>query len=99
MSDTGAADPFAADPADDALPGHSPAQPLNRLAVVSLVTAFILPLVATVLAHLALRQLRSTGERGQSLALTAAVIGYLVTIIGVIVIAQYVVGLTGMPGA
>ena len=51
-------------------------RPLNALAVVALVTAFVVPVAGIVSGHIALAQIRRTGERGHGLALAGTVVGY-----------------------
>jgi peptidyl-prolyl cis-trans isomerase B (cyclophilin B) len=48
----------------------------NPLAIASLVSAFLLPIAAIVLGHLALGQIRRTGEQGRGLAIAGLVLGY-----------------------
>ena len=52
----------------------------NRLAVLSFALSVLLfSFVAAMLGHLALRQLRNSGERGRGLALAGVVIGWFTT--------------------
>jgi hypothetical protein len=69
---------------------------LNRLSVVALVAAFLLPLVSIVLGHIALRQIEQTGERGRVLAVAATALAYLITLGAIIGIVAYLATLTGM---
>jgi len=48
----------------------------NTLAVASLVSAFFVPIAAIVLGHLAISQIRRTGEQGRGLAVAGLVLGY-----------------------
>lgn len=48
----------------------------NALAIASLVSAFFVPIAAIVLGHLALGQIRHTGEQGRGLAVAGLVLGY-----------------------
>lgn len=57
----------------------------NTLAIVSLVSAFLVSLVAVITGHIALRQIKRTGESGRGLALAGVVLGYLGLVIGAIV--------------
>lgn len=55
----------------------SPAGPkTNTLAIVSLVSAFFVSLAAVITGHIALGQIRRTGESGHGLAVTGLVLGY-----------------------
>ena len=67
-----------------------PTQPgkYNVLAIVSLVSAFFISLVAVITGHIALSQIKRTGEQGRGLAIAGLVLGYLgilVSIIGIII--------------
>ncbi len=48
----------------------------NTLAIVSLVLAFVVSLGAIICGHIALSQIKKTGERGHGLALAGVIIGY-----------------------
>ncbi|RFA11348.1 hypothetical protein B7R54_16490 [Subtercola boreus] len=50
---------------------------LNALAILSLVSAFFLSLMAVITGHIALSQIRRTGERGREFAVAGIVIGYI----------------------
>lgn len=51
--------------------------PINALAVLALVSAFVVSLAAVIMGHIALSQIKRTHERGWAIAVTALVIGYL----------------------
>ncbi|TDW29650.1 DUF4190 domain-containing protein [Cryobacterium psychrophilum] len=57
----------------------------NVLAIVSFVSAFVVSLAAVICGHIALSQIKKTGEKGRGLAIAGLVIGY----------AGILVGLTG----
>jgi hypothetical protein len=61
---------------------QGPQAPLNTLAWVSVVVAFIVSPVAIVLGVLARKQIARTGERGRGLATLGAVLGSVFTVIG-----------------
>ena len=48
----------------------------NGLAIASLICAFIVPLVGVILGHIALSQIKQTGQEGRGLAIAGLVIGY-----------------------
>ena len=48
----------------------------NVLAIVSLVSAFLISLVAIITGHIALSQIKKTGEQGRGLAIAGLIIGY-----------------------
>lgn len=56
---------------------YSAAPKTNTLAIISLVSAFFVCLPAVITGHLALGQIRRTGEGGQGLAVAGLVLGYL----------------------
>jgi nitrogen fixation/metabolism regulation signal transduction histidine kinase len=62
------------------------AQNTNVLAIVSLVLAFFVSLGAIVTGHIALTQIRRTGERGHGLALAGVILGYIGLVLGFIAI-------------
>jgi hypothetical protein len=55
---------------------YYPQAPYNTLAIVGFVLAFFVSLGAVICGHIALSQIRRTGERGHGLALAAVIIGY-----------------------
>lgn len=61
----------------------------NPLAVVALVSAFVLPLAAIVVGHVALHQLHRSGEGGLGLARAGTILGYLFTVGGGALLALY----------
>ncbi|RDV43302.1 DUF4190 domain-containing protein [Leifsonia sp. ku-ls] len=48
----------------------------NVLAIISLVGAFVFPLAGVICGHIALGQIKRTGESGRGLAIAGLVIGY-----------------------
>ena len=54
----------------------------NTLSIVSLVTGFFCSIAAVITGHLALGQIRRTGEAGKGLAITGLVLGYLGLVAG-----------------
>ncbi|MEO8222608.1 MAG: thioredoxin domain-containing protein [Specibacter sp.] len=69
--------------------GHQPYPPLkahggkggtNTLAIVSLVSSFFVGLAGVITGHIALNQIKRTGEEGRGLAIAGLVIGYLMTL-------------------
>ena len=99
--------PGAAGPAPAPLPGPlAPPKPstpngyFNTLAIVSLVSSFFISVVAVVLGHIALVQIRRTGERGRPAALAGVIVGYVGIGFWSIALASLVVSSTlgGLPG-
>lgn len=48
----------------------------NVLAIISLIGAFVFPLAGVICGHIALSQIKRTGENGRGLAIAGLVIGY-----------------------
>ena len=72
--------------------------PLNRLAIVAIVAAFVLPLAGIVAGIVSLRQIQRTGEGGRPLALAATVLGVLFTVAAIVAIVVYVMRLAALAG-
>lgn len=56
----------------------------NVLAIVSLVSAFFVSLAAVICGHIALSQIKKTGEKGRGLAIAGLVLGYAGIVLGLI---------------
>jgi peptidyl-prolyl cis-trans isomerase B (cyclophilin B) len=68
-------------------PGYPPpAKPTNALAVVSLICAFLIAPLGVVFGHIALWQIKRSGDDGRGLAIAGLVIGYLLTVLGTLVL-------------
>ncbi|KQO98766.1 DUF4190 domain-containing protein [Leifsonia sp. Leaf264] len=50
---------------------------MNTFAIVSFVSAFFVSLAAVIFGHLALKQIKETGEKGREFALTGLILGYI----------------------
>lgn len=78
-----APEPGARETAPDAVPPPAPGPPsqpgYNAMAILSIIFAFLFPPLGIVFGHVAKRQMRRTGEQGDSLATAGLVIGYLIT--------------------
>ena len=71
--------------------GYAPAPALaptktNGLAIAALVSSFFISLLGIILGHIALNQIKTTGEGGRGLAIAALVIGYVSIALAVILI-------------
>lgn len=78
------------------LPPQAPVQPAptgstNTLAIVALVGSFFIGLVGIICGHIALKQIKRTGESGRGLALAGTIIGYVTTAIAVIGVIFWIV--------
>lgn len=72
--------PLGAAPVGPVRPEQGPvAPPWNALAIIGFVLAFVVPPGAIACGHIAMAQIRRTGEQGYGLALAAAVIGWAFT--------------------
>ena len=71
----------------------------NVLAIVGLILAIFFPVVGAIVGHVALSQIKKTGEEGRGIALAAVIVGWTLTglaIIAVIVAAIPIIVLGGM---
>jgi peptidyl-prolyl cis-trans isomerase B (cyclophilin B) len=67
-------------PAPTPAPAPAPAgAPTNVLAIIALIGAFVLAPVGIIVGHIALSQIKKTGENGRGLALAGTVLGYVFT--------------------
>ncbi|MEO5920891.1 MAG: DUF4190 domain-containing protein [Pseudolysinimonas sp.] len=71
-------------------PGVAP-PPTNTLAIVALILGFVVPLGGIIAGHIALGQVKRTGEGGHGLALAGTILGYVFTALGVLGIIFYLV--------
>ncbi|MDQ1546806.1 MAG: hypothetical protein QOH69_1710 [Actinomycetota bacterium] len=77
-------------------PSLQPARPTNILAIISLVAScvgFALP--GVIMGHIALHQIKRTGEQGHGLALAGVIVGYCVCGITIILVVIWIVALLG----
>lgn len=63
----------------EATPAPVAGRPTNVLAIIALVAAFVVPLAGIIVGHIALGQIKKTGEAGHGLALAGTVLGYVFT--------------------
>jgi hypothetical protein len=78
------------------VPSVQPARPTNVLAIVSLVAScvgFALP--GVILGHIALHQIKRTGEQGHGLALAGLIVGYVMFAITLILVVVWIVAVLG----
>jgi uncharacterized protein YacL len=74
-------------PADNASTpsyGAPSTQRTNVLAIVSLVSSFFISIVGIITGHIALSQIKKTGEQGRGLAIAGLIIGYIGLVVGII---------------
>lgn len=65
--------------------------PTSTTAIVAFVLAFLLPLVGAICGHVAVSQIRRSGERGFGLAVAAIVVGYGLALVEALVLLALVV--------
>ncbi|HWH97065.1 MAG TPA: DUF4190 domain-containing protein [Pseudolysinimonas sp.] len=90
--------PAAAPPAQPTYPayGQPPtpgyyAPPTNTLAIIALILAFLVPLGGIICGHIALGQIKRTGESGQGLAKAGLILGYVFTGLTVLFVIAYII--------
>jgi peptidyl-prolyl cis-trans isomerase B (cyclophilin B) len=69
---------------------YPPARQTNTMAIAALVSALVLAPLGIVFGHIALSQIRRTGEEGRGLAIAGLVIGYVFTGIFIVVVVIWV---------
>jgi hypothetical protein len=60
------------------------------MAILSLVFAFVFPIAGIVMGHVARRQIKESREQGEGLATAGLWVGYIFTVLGLLVCAGYV---------
>jgi peptidyl-prolyl cis-trans isomerase B (cyclophilin B) len=66
--------------------GYPQPQPTNSMAIASLVCAFLLAPLGILFGHISLSQIRKTGEEGRGLAIAGLVIGYVITVLSIVIV-------------
>lgn len=84
MSDVTPPPPPPAQPAPTPYSSAPTGPKTNTLAIVSLVLAFFISLGAVITGHIALGQIKKTGENGRGLAIAGLVLGYIGLVVGLI---------------
>jgi hypothetical protein len=87
-------------------PGYAPVPRTNVLAIVAIILGFLVPIGGVITGHIALSQIKKTGEAGHGLALAGTIVGYVLSVgwivfwIVYIVIIAVTIGSTGgrIPG-
>ena len=67
-------------------PQYPQPQPTNTLAIVSLVCAFLFAPLGIIFGHMSMSQIKKTGEEGRGLAIAGLVVGYMITILTIVVV-------------
>lgn len=69
--------------------GYAP--PTNTLAIIALILAFLVPLGGIICGHIALGQIKRTGEGGQGLAKAGLILGYVFTALTLLIVIGYII--------
>jgi Domain of unknown function (DUF4190) len=69
----------------------------NVMSILSLVFAFVFPLLGIVFGHIARKQIRRTGEGGSGLATAGLVLGYIFTVLWILYVTFIIVVLVADP--
>ncbi len=67
------------------------APPTNTLAIIALILGFLVPIGGIICGHIALGQIKRTGEGGRGLALAGLIIGYALTALTVLFVVGYII--------
>ena len=77
-------------------PTFAPSRPTNVLAIISLIASclgFTVP--GIIMGHIALHQIKSSGEQGRGLALAGVIVGYCLFALTVVIVVVYVLVIVG----
>ena len=77
----------------------APVAKTNTLAIIALVLGIVVPLGGIIVGHIALAQIKRTGEAGRGLALAGTIIGYVLTIGYILLIVLSIVASLALAGA
>lgn len=72
-------------PAAPAQPVVTQAAPTNTLAIITIIAAFVFPIAGIITGHIALKQLKTSGESGHALAKWGLILSYIFVGIWVLV--------------
>lgn len=72
-------------PAAPAQPIVTQAAPTNTLAIITIIAAFVFPIAGIITGHIALKQLKTSGESGHALAKWGLILSYIFVGIWVLV--------------
>lgn len=78
---------------------YAPEPKLNTFALIGFIASFIANVVGIVFSHIALNQLKRSGERGHGLALAGLIIGYVSLGLTIIAIIAYLVFIASVVGS
>lgn len=72
------------------VPVNTKVSDLNAFALVSIIVTFLVPVAGIIFGHIALSQIKRTGDAGRGIALTAVIYGYVVFVSAFILIFAYI---------
>ena len=72
------------------VPVNTKVSDLNAFALVSIIVTFLVPVAGIIFGHIALSQIKRTGDAGRAIALTAVIYGYVVFVSAFILIFAYI---------
>jgi len=72
-------------------PPYPPPRQTNTMAIAALICSFVVAPAGIVLGHIALSQIRRTGEEGKGLAIAGLIIGYISTALLLLVVVFWIV--------
>ena len=76
---------------------YAPARPTNVLAIIALIASCIgFTVPGIIMGHIALHQIKTSGEGGHGLALAGVIVGYALFAITVVFIVVYVIFVVGL---
>jgi peptidyl-prolyl cis-trans isomerase B (cyclophilin B) len=81
---------YSQPPAGGYYPAYSQVPHTNSMAVASLICAFVMAPLGIVFGHVALSQIRRTGEEGRGFAIAGLAIGYVATALGILFIILWI---------
>ncbi len=67
-------------------PAAAPARPTNVLSIIALIAAFVIPLAGIIVGFIALGQIKKTGEGGHGLALAGVILGFVFSVLYILLI-------------
>ena len=73
--------------------------PTNTLAIVALILGFVVPIAGIICGHIALGQIKRTGENGHGLALAGTILGYVFTGLGILITIIYIIFIAAVVGS
>jgi len=67
-------------------PTAAPARATNVLSIIAIIGAFVVPIVGIIVGFISLGQIKKTGENGRGLALAGVILGFVFTVLYLLLI-------------